>query len=168
MRLLYVFSAIAVALALWLGVSANDAREAMNNARANNEVLRTELAGLATEVAAMQKVEPSPLRFSDDALATFFSRTIEAGEVLGAGVRVEARDSALSARPMSFGEFRQGVLVCPVRLQVAMEGENAPATLSMFEEELADLPIAVRKLTARVSGPEVALLMDIDVFGRTP
>lgn len=168
MRLLHVFSILSVLAAGWLGNSAYNAREALTLARASNEAVRAELQTLALEVAMMQKVEPSPLRFTEDAMSAFFSRTVEAGEVLGAGVRVEPRDANAGARTMSFTEFRHGVLVSQVTLQAAMEGDSAPAVLSMFEEELADLPVTVRKLTARKVGHDVAVTMDVDVFGRMP
>ncbi|MHB8872385.1 MAG: hypothetical protein ACYC8T_01740 [Myxococcaceae bacterium] len=167
MRLLYLFIVISLGAAMWLGLSASDAYDAAAAARASNETLRSELQGLAGEVAALEQVEPSPLRYSDDALSEFFSRTVEAGEVLGAGVRVEPGEAALGSTTMVFSEFRQGIQVCQVTLQAAMEGDQAPAILAMFEEELADLPVAVRKLTARKVGRDVAVTMNVDVLGRT-
>ncbi len=167
MRLLYLFSLLALGLTAWLGVGANDAREATMAARAQNAVMRAELRRLEDEVATMEKIEPMPMRFSDDAMSEFFSRTVEAGEVLGAGVRIEPRDAALGARTMAFVDFRNGVRVCPTKLQAAMEGDQAPAVLAMFEEELADLPVAVRKIAARKAGRDVSVTMEVDVFGRT-
>ena len=137
----------------------------MPNAR-NGTRRQDELTPLEAEVAMIRKVEPAPLKYADDALSEFFSRTVEAGEVLGAGVRVEPRGAAMGTRDMIFNEFKQGVRVCQVSLSAGLETEGAAAILAMFEEELADLPVTVRKASAKVVGDTVSLSMDIDVFGR--
>jgi hypothetical protein len=169
MRALYVISIVALLLGALAGMSALDARDATLAAEANNAALRAETQKLEAEGALLRKLDPWPLLYSADALSELFSRTVEAGEVLGAGVRIESRNAMGGIMaPMTFTDFRQGVQVCPVTLSAAMEGEQAPAILAMFEEELGNLPAAVRRVTARKVNRDVALSMDIDVFGRTP
>lgn len=164
MKVIYILSALAVVGGIYLGMEANDAWEATASARMTNEALVLELANLESEVARMQQLEPSPLRFADDALSEFFTRTVEAGEVLGAGVRVEPRE--MNARAISFREFRQGVKLAQVTLRAGLEASGAAPILAMFEEELADLPVAVRSASARNMNDVVTVTMDVDVFGR--
>ena len=169
MRILYLLAVVLVGIGLFAANSAYEASVQEEYQVAANETLKQEIAALNFEMEQLKRVDPAPLRYSPDALSEFFSRTVEAGEVLGAGVRVEARSAMQGvAVPMQFTEFRQGVQLCALTLQAAMEGDQAPAILAMFEEELATLPAAVRKVTARKVGRDVALTMDIDLFGRTP
>lgn len=169
MRILYLLAVVMVGIGLFAANEAYNAYEQETYLVAANEALKQEIAALNAEMEQLKKVDPAPLRYSADSLSEFFSRTVEAGEVLGAGVRVEARSAAQGlAAPMTFTDFRQGVQVCNLTLQAAMEGDQAPAILAMFEEELKNLPAAVRKATARKAGRDVALTMEIDLFGRTP
>lgn len=169
MRILYVIALLLVGAGLFAANEAYDAWVQEGYVRQSNEAVRQEIAALNLERDRLSQVDPAPLRFSADALSEFFSRTVEAGEVLGAGVRVEARSVSQGiAAPLAFADFRQGVQLCELTLQAAMEGEQAPAILAMFEEELGTLPVAVRKVTARKVGRDVALTMEIDLFGRTP
>lgn len=164
MKVLYILSALAVVGGIFLGMEANDAWDATERARMTNQQLNLELANLEAEVVAMQKLEPSPLRYADDALSEFFTRTVEAGEVLGAGVRIEPRE--MNMRAINFREFRQGVKVAQVTLRAGLETSGAAPILAMFEEELADLPVAVRSASARSMNDVVTLTMEVDVFGR--
>lgn len=165
-KILYLFSLFALGGSILLGMFADEARTQGQRAASRNQSLMEELKPLEAEVAMIRKVEPAPLKFADDALSEFFSRTVEAGEVLGAGVRVEPRGGSMGSRDMQFLEFKQGVRVCQVALSAGLETEGAAAILAMFEEELADLPVTVRKASAKVMGESVSLSMDIDVFGR--
>jgi len=164
MRIYYVVGFLALVGAVLLGMYANDTWEETGRIRARNEAMRAELASLAAEVGTLENLEPSPLRFADDALDEFFTRTVEAGEVLGAGVRIEPQ--GMAARNLVFSDFRQGVRRCPVTLRAGLESSGAAPILAMFEEELADLPVAVRKVSARSINDVVTLSMDVDVFGR--
>lgn len=165
-RFLYLVSLLALGGSILLGMLADDDRTAGARVRSRNEALLAELKPLELEVAQMRRAEPAPLKYADDALSEFFSRTVEAGEVLGAGVRVEPRGAEMGVRGMIFNEYRQGVRVCQVTLQAGLEAEGAGAILAMFEEELADLPVTVRKASAKLVGDTVSVSMDVDVFGR--
>ncbi|MGC4120218.1 MAG: hypothetical protein QM765_37680 [Myxococcales bacterium] len=164
-KILYIVSLLALGTSILFGMLADDNRTQAQRMASRNQALMEELKPLEAEVAMIRKVEPAPLKFADDALSEFFSRTVEAGEVLGAGVRVEPRGS-MGSRDMIFNEFKQGVRVCQVSLSAGLEAEGAAAILAMFEEELADLPVTVRKASAKLMGDSVSLSMDIDVFGR--
>jgi hypothetical protein len=165
-KILYLISLFALAGSIVLGMLADDNRTQGMRMASRNQALMDELTPLEAEVAAIRRVEPAPLKFADDALSEFFSRTVEAGEVLGAGVRVEPRGASMGSRDMIFNEFKQGVRVCQVSLSAGLEAEGAAAILAMFEEELADLPVTVRRASAKVMGESVSLSMDVDVFGR--
>jgi hypothetical protein len=164
MRILYYLSLCFVLGALAFGYFANDARDKRDRALRSIDATRGQLRQLQQETAAMQELDPWPLRFGPDALAEFFTRTVEAGEVLGAGVRIQARDNYSGV--LHFSEHRQGVQMCPVTLQAGLAADGAAAVLAMFEEELADLPVAVRKITARTMSDTFVITMDVDVFGR--
>jgi hypothetical protein len=165
MRIFYVLSLLVVAGAIFLGMVAQDNWDAAKATRARNDRMVAELKQRNEEVQRLEGLEPAPLRFADDALAEFFTRTVEAGEVLGAGVRVQPRNE-VSGRSMTFTEHRQGVKMCQVTLQAGLEVQGAAPILAMFEEELADLPVTVRKITARNQRDTIALTMEVDVFGR--
>jgi len=166
MRLYYILALLLLGSATFLGMLANDARESAARVESRNASLRVELASLGSEIDAMERLAPSPLRFSGDALAEFFTRTVEAGEVLGAGVRIEPRDTG--GRTLAFVNFKQGLKRCGLTLRAGLEASGAAPILAMFEEELADLPVTVRKVTARVVNDVVTVSMDVDVFGRSP
>ncbi len=166
MRFLYFFSLVAVAGAIGLGKVAWDQREETQAVQASNESLQGQIANLEADIQAAEKSDPWPLRFAGQALSEFFTRTVEAGEVLGAGVRMRPRNEAMGARAMSFVDHVQGVKKCEVTLQAGLEMDGAAAILAMFEEELRNLQVAVRKVTAKSSGDAIALTMEIDVFGR--
>jgi hypothetical protein len=168
LRALYLTSLVSLTAALWLGLEAWDGFEAASAAQASLQGLTEQVAALEREINTAQALDPWPLKYSPDAMSEFFSRTVEAGEVLGAGVRVEARDTLQFAARISFSDLRPGIQVSRVTLQAAMEGEHAPAILAMFEEELASLPASVRKIAARRVARDVAVTFDVDVFGRTP
>jgi len=165
MKVLYLLSFIAALGATLLGVYADDSWQQAKSVRSQNESLRAEMQPLEAELHLIQKAEPWPLKFAEDAISEFFSRTVEAGEVLGAGVRVEQRDGG-GQRTLNFQDFKAGVRMCPVTLQAGLEREGAAAILAMFEEELADLPVTVRKVDARLMGEAVTVSIDVDVFGR--
>lgn len=168
MKVFYIVAAVLVAASVWIIAEANELYDLVVFQRGANETLRSETQSLEAEAATLASTPPWPLRFSDDALSELFSRAIEAGEVLGAGVRIEPRDTYVSGPRLTFAPFRQGIQMAPVTAQIAMRGTEAPALLAIFEEELRELQIAVRKLSARQAGNDVAVSIDIDVFGRAP
>ena len=166
MRVMNILSVLAVVGSLVLGYFAYDAYEATSRARRRNATLSDEVAQLSADVQAKRATDPAPLKFADDAISEFFSRTVEAGEVLGAGDRVEPRNSGYGGGTLRFEDFLPGVKMSPVTLSAGVEASGAAAILAMFEEELADLPVTVRKVTARNMTDVVVLSIDVDVFGR--
>ena len=165
-KFFYLLSLAALAGSVLLGMFADDERLAAQNARRQNDALLAELRPLEQEVAVIRKAEPAPLRYAADAVSEFFSRTVEAGEVLGAGVRIEPREASMGTTGMTYSDYKYGVRVCQVSLSAGLEAQGAGAILAMFEEELADLPVTVRKTSARLMGTSVSVSMEIDVFGR--
>lgn len=166
MPVIYSIALILLLVSGWLGLEANDAYDAAAAARGANVELEAELARLELDRARLDRLEPNPLRFNTEALSIFYSRVLEAGEVLGAGVRVQSRDSDMGMTALVFQDQGQGVGVCRVTLQAAIEGEDAIPVLAMFEEELAELPVTVRAVTAKRVSADIGLTMDVDIFGR--
>lgn len=164
-NVLYILAAVCLAGAAFLGLDASDTHDATVAERAQNAGLQNEVQQLQTEKAQLESVEPFPLRFSQDALSEFFSRSLEDGEVLGAGVRMEPRGNT-GSNVYTFAPLRDGVETCPVTIRAAMEGAQAPAILALFEEDLAALPVTVKKVKADIFGKNVSVIMDVDVFGR--
>ncbi len=166
MPLIYAVTLILMALSAWLGVEASDAYDAAEAAQGVNLTLEGELQQLALDRARFDHLVPGPLRFNADALSDFYSRVMEAGEVLGAGVRVQSRDADTGMTALVFQDQGQGVGVCRVTLHAAIEGDDATPVLAMFEEELAELPVTVRTVAARRVSADIGLTMDVDIFGR--
>lgn len=166
MRSLYVFAVLFVLGAFGLVVMASDEWDEKARLEGRNGALQQQLDDLVAESAALERAEPFPLKFSKDALSELFTRAVEAGEVLGAGVRVEARGANFGGQEMQFTEFKSGVQRCEVTVQASMERDGAGAVLTMLEEELAELPVSVRKTKIRVMETAVSVSMDVDVFGR--
>ena len=166
MRLLYLLSVIALGCAAWLGVSANDSFDSAASARSNNETLRADGEKLVAEAKSLVGLQPSPLLYENDALSEFVHSTLEAGEVLGAGVRVEPRDEQTGNTQMTFAPLHEGVDRCQVTIEAAMDGAEAPAVLAMIEDEMSNLPVTVTKIAAHKESSDMAVSMDVDVFGR--
>lgn len=166
MPVIYSIAFILMLASAWLGVEASDAYDAAAAARSTNVELEAELVQLESDRARLEQLEPTPLRFNAEALSTFYSRVLEAGEVVGVGVRVQSRDSDMGMTSLIFQDQGQGVGVCRVTLQAAIEGEDAIPVLAMFEEELAELPVTVRAVTAKRVSADIGLTMDVDIFGR--
>jgi|GEM_PF-5975668 len=166
MRSLYVMTVVFVLGSLGLGMLAKDEWEEADRLEARNRGLQVDFDALSAESGSLDRAEPFPLRFKEDALSELFSRAIEAGEVLGAGVRVEPRNASMGVQEMQFVEFKAGVQRCEVTLQAGLEREGAGAILTMLEEELGELPVSVRKTRVRLVGQAVSVSMDVDVFGR--
>jgi len=164
MRVYYIVAFLALAGAVFFGMLASDAYEQAARARATNASISQDLSRLGAEAAPREELAPEPLRCSDDALAEFFTRTVEAGEVLGAGVRIEPREAM--HRTLTFVDIKPGVRRCSLTLRAGLEASGAAPILAMFEEELADLPVSVRKVSARTVNDVVSVSMDVDVFGR--
>jgi hypothetical protein len=171
MRVLYVICAVLVTGSLWVGLMANDAYKALTRAEVMNARIQKEYEDVQAQRAELEKAGAGPLLASPEALSVFYSRLLEAGEVLGAAVRIEPRNAAFGAQVLTFedpGGGEVGLQVCRARLQAAMQGDDTIPVLSMVEEELQDLPVTVTGVEARLSGGDIALTVDVDIFGRVP
>ncbi len=166
MPVIYSIAAVLLMASAWLGLEANDAYDAAAAAVGANAVLEADLAQLELDRAKFEQLEPGALRFNPEALSVFYSRVLEAGEVLGAGVRVQSRDADMGMTALVFQDQGQGVGVCRVTLQAAIEGDDATPVLAMFEEELSELPVTVRAVTAKRVSADIGLTMEVDIFGR--
>ncbi|MEN9797002.1 MAG: hypothetical protein RL653_698 [Pseudomonadota bacterium] len=165
MRSLYVFAVLFVLGSVGLLVLADEEWSQKGQFEGNNVILQQQLDELTVEAAGLERLEPFPLKFKQDTLSDLFTRAVEAGEVLGAGVRLEARGFG-NMGEMRFVEFKSGVQKCEVTVQASMEKEGAAAILTMLEEELGELPASVRKTKVRVMDSVVSVSMDVDLFGR--
>lgn len=166
MRVLYVLALVFGLGALGLAKMASDQWADVSSTRVVNDSLRDQIVQLDASVRAARQRDPWPLQYADLAMSQFFTRTVEAGEVLGAGVRIKPRNEMLGVKAVSFVEHVPGVKRSEVTLHAGLELEGAPAILAMLEEELADMQLIVRKVTARASTDALAVTMDIDVLGR--
>lgn len=165
MRLVYVLAVLLVGGGIALMSNANDLRTENKRLVARAMGVRRDIEALDVAFAELQRGAPSPLRYSADALSELVSRTIEAGEVLGGGVRVgPGRDTA--AQTIAFLPFKPGIQVAHVSIEAGLDVDGAAAILTMFEEELHELSVTVRSIRAQVSGETVSLVMEVDVFGR--
>jgi hypothetical protein len=165
MRSLYVFAVLFVLGSVGLLVLADEEWTQKGQFEGNNVLLQQQLDELTAEAAGLERLEPFPLKYKQDALSELFTRAVEAGEVLGAGVRLESRGFG-GAAEMRFVEFKSGVQKCEVSVQASMEKEGAAAILTMLEEELGDMPVSIRKTKVRVMESVVSVSMDVDLFGR--
>lgn len=167
MRALNILTLLLLAGTGLLGVQAYDQSEEAATQAAANDSAAGEIALLAAEAQAMERVEETtPLKFAEDALAEFYIRALEAGEVLGAGVRIEARDAASAGGAPQFNPFKHGLRVAHAAVQAAAEADEAPAIFSLIEEEIAAMPVAVRRAAVRMVGDTATLRLEVDVFGR--
>lgn len=170
MPVLYLISVVLVLGSTWVGLSASDAYDQYVAASVTNASLQQELEVIQQRRAQLEAAKPGPLRPSAEALSVFFSRMVEAGEVVGAGVRVEPRGAEFGQQTLQFedpGGGEVGINVCRARLQAAMEGDDTIPVMSMVEEEMQDMPVTVVSVLARRSGRDFALTVDVDIFGRT-
>ena len=171
MRVFYVIIAVFVVAALWLGSLASDANDRVVRLDGNIAALREEVARLRQEADRFEQLTPSSLEPANAALSTFFIRAVEAGEALGVGVRVESRNLMMGQAALTFEDSPGalvGVSVCRLNVRASIEGEEAVPLLAMMEEEIQDLPVSVQSVTVRRTGSDFALLMEVDVYGRTP
>ncbi len=168
MPVLYALIAIALAASAWFGVGANDAHDAAAAQRIANETLRAQGGTLRAELQSLEELPKMPLRYDRDALSIFVTRALEAGETLGAGLRVSPRDQVGGGAPgaVPFVPVRAGVDVAHLTIQGGIEGAEAPAVLTLLEEDLMDLPITVSRVKVTQVGRDVGLSMDVDVPGR--
>lgn len=165
MRSLYVFAVLFVLGSVGLLVLSDEEWTQKGQFEGNNVILQQQLDELTAEAAGLERLEPFPLKYKQDALSELFTRAVEAGEVLGAGVRLESRGFS-GMGELRFVEFKSGVQKCEVTVQASMEKEGAAAILTMLEEELGELPVSVRKTKVRVMDSVVSVSMDVDLFGR--
>lgn len=170
MPVLYVISAVLVLATTWMGMSASESYDQYVAAENANAALQQELETLQQRRAELEASRPGPLRPAAEALSVFYARMLEAGEVLGAAVRVEPRGAEFGQQVLQFedpGGGEVGLQVCRARLFAAMEGDDTIPVMSMVEEELQDLPVTVTSVMARRAGGDIALSVDVDIFGRT-
>lgn len=167
----HLSSVVLVMAAAWLGLSAWDAYDEWDLANRNVQNIERELETLKARKAELLKASESPVPVAAKALSTYFSRMLEAGEVLGAGVRIEARQAASLQTPLVFEAPtgpEVGLQVCRTKLHAQFEGADVFPIVAMLEDELKDLPITVTSISAKQSGGDLALAFDVDVFGRNP
>jgi len=170
MPLLYVISVLLVFATGWLGMTASDSYDQYVSTQSLNTQLAQDIESLKQRHAELRTLSPGPLHPSPQALSVFYSRMLEAGEVLGAAVHVEARGAEFGQAALQFedpGGGEVGLQVCRARVTIGMEGDDSIPIMSMVEEELQDLPVTVTSVTARRAGGDFTLLVDVDIFGRT-
>lgn len=171
MSYLHVLTVALMLAATWLGLSTMDAHTEWQMALRNNENLESEIQTLQTKKAELKAMPPSPLHSTPEELSVFVSRMLEAGEVLGAALRVESRSSLSGQTALTFETppgNEVGLQVCRARINATLEGDDALPILSMLEEEMADMPVTVTSVTGRRNGSEMTLNVDVDVYGRIP
>jgi hypothetical protein len=165
MRLLYATAVLTLCLAAGVVYFGVKTLVVARGVETENLAVQAELAQLRAE-RQMLEAQPDtlPARFKDDALSEFFSRTLEAGEVLGSGIRIEGTGTG-SANPV-FQPLKFGLQFASVRVTAATMAADGPALLSMLEDEIADLPVVIRRAIARPMDDTVSVELDVDVFGR--
>lgn len=166
MRFLFVLSFFLILGTLGLAYLAEGQFEKVSQVRSENDALRVAIQQLEVETAELSGErfsDPIQVKFAADALADFYMRLMEAGEVLGAGVRITSRSGGGVAQ---FAPVKYGVLVAPVTMEAAADSAAAPALFAMLEDELNALPVSVRKLTARPQSGVITIQLDVDIFGR--
>jgi hypothetical protein len=171
MRVLFVIIAVVFGGAIWLATAASDANDRVARLDGTNAALRSEVARLREETARFEQLDPSELEPASAALSTFFNRAVEAGEALGVGIRVESRNNMLGQTSLTFEDSPDGLVgisVCRLNVRASIEGEEAVPLLAMMEEEIAELPVTVQAVNVRRSGADFGLVMEVDVYGRTP
>jgi hypothetical protein len=169
MPVLYAMIIAALAGAAWFAVSANDAHNAVTALEYNNNDLRTKHDSIEGEIHTIEALSPMPLRYDRDAVSEFVNRTTEAGETLGAGLRVvPAGDvGGGSATMVTFTPVRPGLDVAHLVVSGAIEGDQAaPAVMTLLEEGFVDMPVAVTKAKVILLGKNLSVTMDVDVPGR--
>ena len=135
MRILYIPALLLVCIAGGVGMIAYDQWEQLDAARAQTAAAQAELDALAAESAALEKLDESmPVKYAADAVSEFVARALEAGEVLGAGVRIE-QSAAGGDAGFVIAELKYGLKVAPLAIEAAAEIDGAPALFSMLEEE---------------------------------
>ena len=160
----YLVALVLLVIAPLASLDAFDRFDAQATAQAETAELDRKLAQLELDRARLVQTPVTlQVKFMPEALSDFFSRSVEAGEVLGIGVRIENRDAA--APQPQFHELKHGLFVAPVAIQASTDLAAAPALISMLEEELASLPVSVSAVKARLQADSVMVRMDVDVFG---
>jgi len=171
MPYIHVSSVLLCLFAMWMGLSANDAHTEWRLAERNAQALQEDIQTLKMRKASLEAMPPGPIWPSPQALSKYFARMVEAGEVLGAYVRIESRAFASTQAPLVFEPMSAqevGVQVCRTKLNTTFEGVDSLPLMAMLEDELSDLPVTVTSIIARQNGGDVALSFDVDVFGRAP
>jgi hypothetical protein len=165
MRKLYLLALVSLPLTAWIGLLAYQEFEAIGSIRAENAQIRAEIQQVDVDVQQMLDASESlPAKYARDALSDFFTRSLEAGEVLGAGVRIENRGGGEGG--IQFRPLRYGLQVAQAGVQAAAERNAAPALFAMLEDEIGAMPVVIRSSEARVFQNSVTLKLEVDVFGR--
>jgi hypothetical protein len=164
MRKFYLLALITLPVTAWIAFMAASKWQDVRTARDQNDGIRAEIAGIERETHQMEQVQDYlPAKYTQDALSDFFTRTLEAGEVLGAGVRIEGRSET---QTMNFQPLKYNLQVAQAAVQAAAERQAAPALFSMLEEEIHAMPVVIRSAEAKVFEHAVTLRLEVEVFGR--
>lgn len=169
MRILIFIGALCILGMLGLTTVAVSQFESVANVMVVNERLRLEnqqLEGDMNELKSDVYGEPLQVKFAADALSEFYMRVMEAGEVLGAGVRIAPAGSSGTTGTPQFATIKYGVQVAPVVVDAAAPASAAPALFALLWEELDAMPVSVKKITAHPRSGVVALQLEVDIFGR--
>jgi hypothetical protein len=163
MRILYALAVGMVLASGWLAWSIQEVWEEAKRTRDANEALQARVHALDAELAEVRGwTELAKPKYAVEAISDFYSRSIEAGEVLGVGVRIETPQGPAS----EFTDLKYGLMVTRATIKAAAPIAGAAALFSMLEEEIAELPVAVRAAEAQIHDDSVALQLEVDVFGR--
>jgi hypothetical protein len=167
MRVIYILAVCTLPLTVWIAMSAYEQYEQANAVRDENNTTRQNLLSAETELAELEKMtDLLPAKFMRDAQSEFYTRTVEAGEVLGAGVRIEATGQTPTGKGMVFRPLRNGLSVASASVTAVAQAIAAPGLFSMLEDEIGSMPVTIRKATAKQMGDSVSLRLEVDVFGR--
>jgi hypothetical protein len=165
---LLVFAALCGLVGIGMGYDALGRHEEAAALEVENAQVRARVEQLRADLAEVQAVEElAPVKYMDQALSTFVTSSVEAGEILGAGVRVGSR-TAMSGGPIHFpaAELKYQLRVASVELEATSPLNTAPAVLALIEEELRTLPVTIRHARAERMHEIVRLKLEVDVFGR--
>lgn len=169
MRFLLFLAVLLILASMGLGYFAVVQFDSASTAESKNASLRLENQRLQAELTELKSdayADPIQVKFAADALSDFYMRLMEAGEVLGAGVRIAPGAGGGSGGTPQFAVVKYGVQVAPVVVDAAALTSAAPALFAMLWEELEALPVSVKKISARPQGGVIALQLEVDIFGR--
>lgn len=143
--------------------------EAVTSVNAINDRLRLENQQLEADLSELKSdvySDALQVKFAADALSEFYMRVMEAGEVLGAGVRIAPAGVNGTSGTPQFTTVKYGMQVAPVVVDAAAPTGAAPALFALLWEELDAMPVSVKKITAHPRSGVIALQLEVDIFGR--